>query len=656
MESMMDETIDRSGKQEISNSPLDATAASWRAQAEELIQTLRRIRTAMVEMEARFATAVADLEEARQPSARNMLHYLAFRQFDIRGIQETLAMLGLSSLGRTEAHVLASVDQVLAILYLMAGRVWVPPPAAPAIGFAESQRLLDAHTEALLGPSPLPRTIRIMVTMPTEAATDPTFVHAMLAAGMDCMRINCAHDDAETWAAMVANLRQAERTLGNTCRVLMDLGGPKLRTGPVAGPQIVKCRPERDGYGRIVAPARIWFTASESPAPAPDAAALTIPVPAVWLAQAEFGDQVRFIDTRGARRTITIVAANADGRWGETTRTCYVMSGMEIRLRKPGNNRTGGRSVTTRIGALAGANPAILLKPGDLLQITRSMEPGAPATYDDNGAPVTPATIGCTLPEIFRDVRPGEQIWLDDGKIGGMIRAVTPDHMDVAITHARLKGSRLRADKGINLPDSTLCLPALTERDLQDLTVAVRLADMVGLSFVRDADDVRLLQERLHALDAGHVGIVLKLETRHAFEQLPHLLLAVMRSKRAGVMIARGDLAVESGFERLAEVQEEILWLSEAAHLPAIWATQVLETLANTGLSTRAEITDAAMGVRAECVMLNKGPYIVDAIGTLDDILQRMQGHRRKRVALLRQLRAWSASFAVDEAIPPAAS
>jgi len=79
-------------------------------------------------------------------------------------------------------------------------------------------------------------------------------------------------------------------------------------------------------------------------------------------------------------------------------------------------------------------------------------------------------------------------------------------------------------------------------------------------------------------------------------------------------MIARGDLLVEIGYERLAEVQEEILWLCEAAHVPVIWATQVLEGLAQKGLPSRAEITDAAMGVRAECVMLNKGPHIIEAV------------------------------------------
>jgi pyruvate kinase len=107
-------------------------------------------------------------------------------------------------------------------------------------------------------------------------------------------------------------------------------------------------------------------------------------------------------------------------------------------------------------------------------------------------------------------------------------------------------------------------------------------------------------------------------------------------------MIARGDLAVECGYERLAEVQEEILWLCEAAHVPVIWATQVLESLAKSGMPSRAEITDAAMGERAECVMLNKGPHILDAIRVLDNILQRMQAHQSKKRSMLRRLHWWN--------------
>jgi pyruvate kinase len=140
------------------------------------------------------------------------------------------------------------------------------------------------------------------------------------------------------------------------------------------------------------------------------------------------------------------------------------------------------------------------------------------------------------------------------------------------------------------------------------------------------------------------LGIVLKIETLKGFESLPELMLAAMSGHCAGVMIARGDLAVECGYERLAEVQEEILWCAEAAHMPVIWATQVLETLAKTGVPSRAEISDAGLGVRAECVMLNKGPYIADAIRTLDDILRRMGGHQEKKRSLLRALRSWNGS------------
>jgi pyruvate kinase len=88
----------------------------------------------------------------------------------------------------------------------------------------------------------------------------------------------------------------------------------------------------------------------------------------------------------------------------------------------------------------------------------------------------------------------------------------------------------------------------------------------------------------------------------------------------------------------LAEVQEEMLWVCEAAHCPAIWATQVLETLAKEGIPSRAEITDAAMGNRAECVMLNKGPHIEDALSVLGGILKRMDTHQDKKSAVLRAL------------------
>ena len=152
----------------------------------------------------------------------------------------------------------------------------------------------------------------------------------------------------------------------------------------------------------------------------------------------------------------------------------------------------------------------------------------------------------------------------------------------------------------------------------------------------------RVSIDALEAEDAPDVDITLKIETVEAFRQLPRMLLEAMRWRDVGVMIARGDLAVEAGFARMAELQEEILWLCEAAHVPAIWATQVLESLAKTGLPSRAEITDAAMAQRAEAAMLNKGPYIDRAVTVLGDILGRMHGHASKKRDMLRRLESWS--------------
>ncbi|MDP3083116.1 MAG: pyruvate kinase, partial [Rubrivivax sp.] len=249
-------------------------------------------------------------------------------------------------------------------------------------------------------------------------------------------------------------------------------------------------------------------------------------------------------------------------------------------------------------------------------------------------------------------VRKGERVWFDDGRIGGVVRRKAGSGLEIEITQARDGGEKLLADKGINLPDSRLELPALTAQDLEDLEVVAQCADMVGLSFAQSAADVSLLRQRLVDLGAAHLGMVLKIETRRGFDHLAEILMAAMASRATGVMIARGDLAVECGYERLAEVQEEILWACEAAHVPVVWATQVLETLAKTGLPTRGEITDAAMSGRAECVMLNKGPHILDAIRTLDDILQRMQTHQSKKRPLLRALKAWAALPEPGNAVP----
>lgn len=597
-----------------------------------LISELTSLRREMIHLEASGADLLDGISPAYAPSARNLLHYLAFRQRDLRGLQEKLVELGLSSLGRAEGSVMAAVDAVVGALHRMEGRE--VPKTAPPLDFRRGRTLLSQHTEALLGQPPEGRAVRVMVTMPGEAASNYDLVHDLLVGGMDCMRINCAHDGPEAWTAMIAHLRRAQRELNRPCRVLMDLPGPKLRTGAIEpGPRVVKCKPQRDPLGRVTAPARIWLTPVEAPIPS---SGPTVPVPGNWLAEVEVGDRIRFRDARGALRLVLVTGTEGTGRWVEAQRTAYVVPGTQLRRYRPGSTAPADHAA---VGELPPLPQTLLLKRGDTLVLTNDPAPGRPALRDEHGRVQALARIPCTLPEIFPRVQPGQHIWLDDGKIGGVVRHADAEELHVEVTHARANGEKLGADKGINLPDTELGLPALTADDLRDLDFVAANADLVGLSFVHEPADVAELQEQLAKRGQRHLGIVLKIETRQGFEQLPNVLLAAMAGPCVGVMIARGDLAVECGFERLAELQEEILWICEAAHVPVIWATQVLERLAKEGAPSRAEITDAAMGERAECVMLNKGPHIVEAVRVLDNILRRMQGHQHKKRSMLRELR-----------------
>jgi pyruvate kinase len=249
-----------------------------------------------------------------------------------------------------------------------------------------------------------------------------------------------------------------------------------------------------------------------------------------------------------------------------------------------------------------------------------------------------PARIHCTFEAAFEQVKPGERVWFDDGKIGGIVRMNNGREIHVEITRTGPSGARLGSEKGINFPDTLFDVPALTEKDLQDLAHIIGFVDMIALSFLRGPKDVALFEDHLHRLGASHLGIVLKIENRQAFENLPRILLTSLSSPPGGVMVARGDLAIEMGFERLSEVREEILWLCEAAHIPVIWATQILESMAKKGSPSRAEVTDAAMSARAECAMLNKGPNIVETVAFLSGVLSRMEPHHYKRRALLRKL------------------
>jgi pyruvate kinase len=475
-----------------------------------LIVRLENLREEMLELEANHQRDVKEVSDSHTKGAKNLLHYVALRRHDLHETQIELAELGLSSLGRCESWSLTNIEAVLCILRILAD----PQHASYDIltqgigtSLQEGRNRIDFNAEQLLGPAP-ERRVRIMVTMPGVAADDYLLVRSLLAGGMDCMRINCAHDNPEIWRKIISQLCRARLELNRPCQICMDLAGPNPRT--------------------------------------------------------------RLFEKFDTSRKFII---------------------------------------------------------GDSLRLVTE-----PSGHDDL------PEIGCTCPEILADLKTGERLFIDDGKFEAVVRQTGSGMAVLELTRVSPKGKKIKTEKGINVPDTLLHLPSLTDFDLEVLPFVVENADIVGLSFVRHPDDVLQLQKELVRLGGEQLGILLKIETLSAFRLFPRLLLAAMRSPKIGVMIARGDMAIECGYERLAEVQEEILWFCEAAFLPVVWATEVLKSFVKTGMPGRGEITDAAMGGRAECVMLNKGPFIVEAVRTLDNILLRMKAHQNKKRSMLRRL------------------
>ncbi len=578
-------------------------------------------------LEERYAEDLATVHPEYREGAYNLVHYLALRKADTESIRPALRRLGLYSLAHAERNVLGALSAVQRAIDALTG-VAVPDPADLARDILTRNPSAAAHRESILGPSPADRDVSIMVTLPTEAADNRDLVAGMLDAGMNVARVNCAHDDAETWERMIANVRAAAADAGTECRVMMDLAGPKLRTGELKpGPRVVHIRPKRDPQGRVIAPRRIRLIPDDALQRGTKVA--VIPVPRECTELARVGDEIRFCDTRGKNRRLVVAKKDEKGIVLESFQGSYISTGTKLTLKR----LDAGESLEYEVGELPAVERPLLLQVGDTLVIHADGRPGEPAREDADGVVIEPAHISCQQPEVFEYLVPGEPISLNDGKIAGTITDVNAERIHVQITKAKPTGSPLRGYRGMNFPSSDIQLPGLTNTDKANLEFVAQHGDGVSLSFVKKPHDVELLLAELDRLGADDLGLVIKVETKRGFKSLPRVMLAAMRRYPIAVMIARGDLAVECGWARLAELQKEIIWICDAARVPVIWATQVLENEAKKGLPSRAEITDAAESQHAGCVMLNKGPHILAAIRMLDSILRRMQSLRHRKTA-----------------------
>ena len=251
------------------------------------------------------------------------------------------------------------------------------------------------------------------------------------------------------------------------------------------------------------------------------------------------------------------------------------------------------------------------------------------------------ACISCGSDDFLPFVEKGNMIYIDDGKIKLRVIEKRTDAVVCEAVGTRPSGFWLKAQKGVNFPDSDITMPAVTATDLKHLDAVAGFADIIGISFVQDGSDVDQLKEWLVRHGRKEMGIIAKIETKKAVRNLPMILLSLLPWHNSGVMLARGDLAIEVGFEKLPKVQTEVLDLCEAAHIPVIYATQILENMMKKNLPSRAEIIDASSAQRADCIMLNKGPFASHTVDVLHRIVDEMQNETYKNKPLLHTTRAW---------------
>ena len=356
-----------------------------------------------------------------------------------------------------------------------------------------------------------------------------------------------------------------------------------------------------------------------------------------------------------ANRQVRIMVT-LDEALGSDRRTvdALVRAGLDVaRINAAHGDPAGWLSIATNVRAAADAAGRPCQVAFDLTgpraRTGRTAEKAGRLTVGDSFALVLDASKAsgaepfaeCSMPELLAALEPGMRVWIDEGRASAVVVGSGPAETRLKITYAPPKGFRLRAGKALNVPELDLHLDPLSAKDLESLDVAVGFADIIGYSFVQRPSDIERLQRELSRRGRAELPLIAKIETRAAVEHLPGLIVRAAGSQPLAVMIARGDLAVEIGYGRLAEIQEELLWLCAAAHVPVVWATQVLDTFVHKGRHARGELTDAAMAERAECVMLNKGPFVVEAVRFLDDVLARMEGHQVKKTSRLRALRSW---------------
>ncbi len=555
----------------------------------------------------------------------NMQDFLSLKKYDLRKLQKNLVFLGLSSLTRSHFHLMHTIIQERRLLGALQGQHIddAPAPLDPET----AQEIMNKRAAFLKNGK---EQLSVMLTLPSDAAQNSDIIDLLSRHSIKIVRINTAHDDPETWKAMadmVAKLNQDIRK-DDPIKIYVDLAGPKIRTG-----KIVRVAEPFEACGKYHD--TLWLTSSAEHGTndgcmqeAAQQRCATIAVDPEFFTKARHVDVIEIEDGEHKPRYLKVMEADS----GKIVLRCKkrVHISPETKLHIQCKKR---KYLTAHPERFAKVPQTIRVFEGDEILMTDGSVEG----HIVAGKPYK-ATIPCEGGEkIFPFTQPGHTIFIDDGKIELVIAEKLEDGLLCRVKRTKPNGAVVKEEKGINFPDTAIELPAMTQEDRRNFDKIVDFADIVGISFTQSPQDVKTLQTMLEERGKKETGIVAKIETKLGVHRLPMILYPLFKWDNGAVMLARGDLAIEAGFENLGRIQEEILDLCEAAHTPVIYATQILENLMKKNIPSRAEIIDASVAQRTDCVMLNKGPFATRAVELLEKIIASMQPlYQRSRPQLAR--------------------
>lgn len=565
-------------------------------------------------------------------SLTNMYHYVSMRCLDITNLQDNLTKLGLSSLGRSQSHVMDTIEKAITILSnsLTKDTALVENDF---VTFDEAQELLLKNSELFGENKNHEFQTKIMITLPSEASTNKTLIEDLAKSGVNLFRINTAHDNPNAWSAMAETIKEINSNNKDKIKIYVDLAGPKIRTGKikrVKSPIKIGNKKAELKYLNLVS--EEYSTKPEDTDATGEKIPATIAVHEEFLTHARESDFIEIVDINSKKRFIKVERVYKNICECSIEKRVIIDENSRITIYKD------KKKYTAHPKNIIEVPEEIRVFEDDEIIITDEDIIGQFDYEDDNGN--YSAIINCSDRDVLSHVKVNDEVFIDDGKIELIVTKKLSDSKVVAkVINAKENGVVIKEEKGINFPTSNLMLDAITDEDRDNLKTVVEFANIIGISFAQTKGDIEALKDELKKYKK-ELAIVAKIETKLAIENLPEILSA-LSDIDSGIMIARGDLAIEVGFENLAYIQEEIFDLCASSHTPVIYATQILENKMKTNLPSRAEITDAAFGQRADCIMLNKGAFAIDTIKILTHILDKMHTIYKKNKQLLTVCREW---------------